>query len=145
MLPSDAGGSPAPISSDVAVDPGHIRDFARFLEDMAGEFTPAREALATRQHDAASRGAAGFVDFGRYPSSESARGRHANLVDAAAANAAHLHTRLTEIAGGAHELACRYTDLAELNAANSDDITAALAAGATQAKAQRPTGPVRAV
>ncbi len=112
-------------TSKLTVDPGAIRDFARFLDAQA----PALKRLRDRMRAAEGR----RVDFGEHPSAPAAERKHAAAVTAAAEHSSRVVTRHEELVLGTEELAKQYSELSELNSAASGDITAIMEQGAERA------------
>lgn len=112
-------------SRDVTVDPGAIRDFARFLDTQT-------QTLHTIHRLMAHRGDL-KPDFGQHPAADAAERHHLKSVRSAANAAEALAVRHEELVRGTEELAKQYTDLSELNAAASDDIITAMDQGAARA------------
>ena len=120
MTDGGGGTSRTAVTSGVTVDLGDIRDFARFLDEMAREVKLVEEALKAR-HEAADP-----LEFGAYHASQAAQKRHEQSLRAAVDNAEALRARMEELAGGTLALARRYSDLEELNRAIGGDVADAL-------------------
>jgi hypothetical protein len=122
VLPSDGGGS-----GYTSVDPGQIRKFAQLLDSMT-------EAVQDGPRQAVNGFQTSEEMFGAYNASSSrSETKHTEMVRDARTFWTTMHERFGNIAAGTHELATRYTDLADLNEASGGDITTALAAGAKKA------------
>lgn len=122
VRPPDDGGS-----GYTSVDPGQIRTFAELLDEIttATQNGPRQEVNTTKT---------GNEMFGALGASSSrAQTKHDGMVTDARTFWKTMHERLSNIAAGTHEIATRYTDLAELNESTGTDITAALVAGAKKA------------
>ena len=114
------GGSTAPkVTSDVTVDPGEIRAFAKFLGEMETEL----KAIRTSVEDGKSVPAKAF---GVYHASEGAAKRHTTVLDDELKFLGDVVKRMGEITDGTSELSKIYNDLGELNQANSDAVSAHL-------------------
>jgi len=114
------GGSTAPkVTSDVTVDPGEIRAFAKFLGEMETEL----KSIRTTVQDGKSVPAKAF---GVYHASESAAQRHTKVLDEELTFLDKVVKRMGEVSDGTTQLSKIYTDLAELNQANSDAVSAHL-------------------
>lgn len=122
MRDGGGGSSTRPVTSNVTVDPGEIRAFAKFLDEMATEL----QAVETSVGDAKQVPAEAF---GVYTASADAAQRHGAVVDAEHANLKAIVKRITEISNATNSVAKAYNDLDELNSANGDTIAAHLAAG----------------
>lgn len=108
------------ITSNVAVDPGSIAAFSTFLDQMHTEIA----ALETRLAFYADEHA--VVEFGAYQNSDRAYQRHLAAVRAARDNAGTLADRTAELVHGTGEIAKQYSNLSELNASRSTEITTTL-------------------
>lgn len=116
---TDRGGAapaPAKVTSAVTVDPGDLRDFARFLDEVAHEVAAVEKTLA----------GSGRADFGRYHSSPRATQAHDRAVRAAHANTTALRRRVEELAEGTLLLSRTYAGTEDLNAAEAGAIEAAM-------------------
>lgn len=114
------GGSSAPkVTSNVTVDPGEIRAFAKFLGEMETEL----KSIRTSVNDGKSVPAKAF---GAYYASEGAAKRHTGVLDDEVKFLDDVVKRMGQIGDGTTELSKIYNDLAELNQANSDAVSAHL-------------------
>lgn len=127
MLMPDSGSPirrapvPAPKGGhDVQVDPGDLKDFAKFLDQMVTEVRQI-EIQMKRQVDAEEP-----VDFGQHHFSRTANSRHDRALESAYNNVQVMRKRLVELVEGTLQLSKQYQDLDELNAAAAADIAAAL-------------------
>lgn len=103
-----------------SVDPGKIKQFAQFLDDIALEFgKQVVDKLAADPDDK--------EPFGNYDESARAAQRHAQLVTESRTSVTDVHERMTNLASATHTLSARYADVDELNEASSDDVTDAIA------------------
>lgn len=119
MMLHDGGGgtsSPPPITSNVTVDPGEIRQFAKFLDEMETELRAIRQPLVDNV-EVPERA------FGVYQTSQRAARKHRGVLEAEAENLRLLVQRLSEIATGTNELARLYHDLNELNQASGAAVS----------------------
>ncbi|MVA74812.1 hypothetical protein GC722_02000 [Auraticoccus sp. F435] len=111
--------------SNITVDPGAIRDFARFLDAQGRRL----ERIRARMSESERR----RPDFGAHPSAAAAERQHARAVSSAVEASTRLAVRHEELVAGTEELAKQYADLSELNRAASDEITAVMEQGAERA------------
>lgn len=116
----DAGGgrTRTPVSSDVAVDAGEIKAFAKFLTEMIDEV----DALHRRMSDLGATD----EDFGIHHSSATAGKAHTAALGTAVSNLEKLTTRAAELADGSHAIARNYADVEDLNSASAAGITGVL-------------------
>lgn len=135
MLINDGGGGPAPtVTSNVSVDPGKIREFAKFIDEMSGEVKEIEETLANYVNHPAKD-----EQFGVYTVSKDAVSRHQSVLAANHKNMKQLTHRFHEVVNGGLEVAKRYNDLSELNAAKRGDVETAMEAGASNTPAPKTT------
>lgn len=122
QMQHDGGGGSGrqPVSSDITVSPGDIRDFARFLDEMASEIA-AIETTMRGYTDGTKP-----VDFGHYYASAAAAARHTGAVGTGHDNLRKLHGRTDEIVEGTLQLARQYAELEELNRVTAAAVTAEL-------------------
>lgn len=120
-----AGGSNQPdhrpVTSDVVVDPGEIRQFAKFLDEMAGEVEKVTQQVGDFTPEGTQK-----VDWGRYDSSGRAATKHRETVQDAHTQLKALHQRSTEVVDATQVLAGQYADLEDLNRASVEDVNAQL-------------------
>lgn len=134
MHTRDGGGGPAPaITSSVSVDPGQIRDFAKFLDEMSAEVKEIEDTLANFVNHPAKD-----EQFGIFTVSEQAVSRHQSVLTSSHKNMKHMTHRFHEVVNGGLEVAKRYNDLSELNAAKRGDVEAAMATGASNTPTPKP-------
>jgi len=118
------GGSSAPkVTSSVSVDPGEIRAFAKFLDEMHEELVQITETVRGGTQVPASA-------FGVYSSSATAAQRHSATLTKELANLDALVARLAEIATQTTSVSRTYSDLEELNSTNGDSISLHMRASA---------------
>ncbi|HIT74858.1 MAG TPA: hypothetical protein IAA98_04665 [Candidatus Avipropionibacterium avicola] len=115
------GSSVPPVTSNVTVDPGEIRAFARFLQDMETELSTTRDSLADNVGEAERT-------FGKYDGAETAVRKHDTTLQAELDALDALITRFSELTEGTIQVSRKYTDLEELNRTNADVISAHLTA-----------------
>lgn len=128
MLTPDAGSpirrAPVPmpqVHRDVQVDPGDLKDFAKFLDQMLTEVREI-EIQMKRYVDTDEP-----ADFGQHHFSRTANFRHDQALESAYNNVQVMRKRLVELIDGTVRLSKQYHDLDELNASQASDIAAALA------------------
>lgn len=110
-------------ASTTTVDPGEIKQFAKFLDEVVTDFTThVLDKVTGQQPDPEL--------FGDYNESGNAVTKHDTLVTNAGTNLNKLKDKIDNIAQGTHTLSGQYHDLAELNKAQQDDIANALHHGA---------------
>lgn len=122
MMRDGGGSNNRTVTSDVTVDPGEIRAFAKFLDEMLIEL----QAIETSVSDAKQVPA---TAFGVYSASAAAAKRHDTVLNAETANLKAIVKRMGEISNATSTVAKNYVDLDELNSANGSSIAAQLAAG----------------
>lgn len=118
MTMTGAGGSAHdPVASSITVDPGQIKQFAQFLDEMRGEI----DALHRRMDELGVTS----DHFGVHASSRSAGDAHARALARAVTNLDRLRWRADELVDGTNELSRLYGETEELNrtsAANVADL-----------------------
>lgn len=114
-----------PGSGKTTVDPGQIHKFAALLDDVTKQ---ANSHFQNKVDGFAHAHSSVFGDYGA--ESTRAEHKHREMVSDAREFAKTMHERIADVAAGAHEVANRYHDLADLNATQNSDISAAMAAGA---------------
>lgn len=119
--------SDTPLESNIAVNPGKIDDFARFLDEMQGEIAVLEKKVEALRVD-------NKADFGAYAGSSTADGRHLDSVDAMKNNLFSLSGRATELVEGTRVIAGRYRTVEDLNGAGTTDVKTALDEGAENVK-----------
>jgi len=103
-----------------SVDPGKIKQFAQFLDDITAEFkSNVIDKLAQDPDDK--------EPFGNYNESSRATQRHAQLVTDSRTNVKDIHERMDNLSAATHALSTRYNDVDELNKASSTTVTDAIA------------------
>ncbi|GAB3625023.1 hypothetical protein GCM10027418_31100 [Mariniluteicoccus endophyticus] len=123
MVHDGGGGSiRPPVRSEVHVDPGDIRDFARFLDEMTERVRDVEKTFEpyVREIDPVR------ADFGAYYASAGATADHDKAVRAAHANLVALRKRVAELSEGTLLLSRGYAAAEDLNASVASDIKAAL-------------------
>ena len=123
MQHTDGGGTHGPVRSSISVDPGEIRSFAKFLQEMETELKLARTELV-RNRGRAERG------FGTFHRADAAVHKHDTALEAEIKQLDALIARFGELTEGTVQMSRTYTDLEELNRATTSQVTAHLAAGA---------------
>lgn len=133
----DGGGGSAPtVTSNVGVDPGQIREFAKFIDEMSAEIKEIEDTLANFvQHPEKDE------QFGVFTVSPDAVTRHQAVLADNHKDMKNLNHRFHEVVNGGLEVAKRYNDLSELNAAKGGDVEAAMATGASNTPAPKDRGP----
>ncbi|MFW6600405.1 hypothetical protein ACQBAU_18225 [Propionibacteriaceae bacterium Y2011] len=117
MLKDGGGGGSTPsVTSNVSVDPGEIRAFAKFLDEMHEELTKVETAVKTSKNVPKEA-------FGAYDASPAAARKHETTLDRELDNLHTLVTRMGELTTGTTHVSKVYTDLEELNSSNGDAVT----------------------
>ncbi|NNG19756.1 hypothetical protein HJ590_09240 [Naumannella sp. ID2617S] len=106
------------MTSRITVDPGQIREFSKFLDEMTREIGSIRKQV----HDYTPSGTE-KVHFGEFTKSAQAAKRHHDSVAAGHDRAKRLHDRSDEITEATRRLAGQYDDLEELNGATAAQVT----------------------
>ncbi|OYN92746.1 hypothetical protein CGZ91_04600 [Parenemella sanctibonifatiensis] len=114
-----------PVTSDVTVDPGDIRDFAKFLDEMTTELQGLNQRVDAFK-------APGSVGFGKYNASAGAEQRFREAINTHSSNLNRMVTRNQQLTSGSNELAKQYTDLNALNALHSVEVHNAIQEGPAQ-------------
>lgn len=105
----------------VSVDPGDIRDFAKFLDGVNRRIAEVEAPLAERARQR--------VGFGAFDASQAATDQHDQALRASLANVRALRARAAQLTEGTLLLARRYADTEELNRSVAADVQAALQRG----------------
>lgn len=122
MLLADGGGGSRPhVTSDIQVDPGQIRQFAKFLDEMTGEIRSIRDRVQDY-----TPGGTEKVSFGNYTGSARAAEQHRATVTKGHGALQSLHKRSDDITEATRRLAGQYDDLEELNRATAAQVTTEL-------------------
>lgn len=111
--------------TNLSVDPGAIRDFARFLDSQARPLAQVHARMSARESARA--------DFGEHPAADQAEREHLKVVSSAVDNAGRLKSRHEELVRGTEELAKQYADLDGLNSAAAHEVDAVMRQGARSA------------
>ncbi len=114
--------STPPTTSNVSVDPGEIRSFARFLQEMETELTSARTELVRNRNRAARA-------FGTFDRADAAVRKHDATLESEIDYLDALITRFGELTEGTIRMSRTYSDLEELNRTTGAQISAHLAEG----------------
>lgn len=115
------GGSRQHVTSDIRVDPGQIRQFAKFLDEMTGEIGAIRNRLHAYTPEGSEK-----VSFGEYAGSERAAAQHRETISQGNGAMTNLHRRSDDITEATRRLAGQYDDLEELNRATAAQVTTEL-------------------
>lgn len=107
-----------------SVDPGEIRAFAQFLDEMTGKI---KDEMKSDLDNFAKGHPRVFGYYG--DSSERAESKHKTMVSNASEYMSTMYERFSNIALGTHAISKRYTDLDELNRSQGAEINTALANG----------------
>lgn len=107
---------------NVSVDPGAIREFARFLDSQTAGLERIQQRMSDRRDTP--------PDFGEHPGAAAAERQHQHAVKSATTSSRRLLERHEELVLGTEELAKQYADLSELNTARSSDVTEIMEQGA---------------
>ncbi|WP_026927222.1 hypothetical protein [Granulicoccus phenolivorans] len=110
--------APVPDYESVSVEPGRVRDFARFLDAVSEELALLEQQVLPLP--------AKPLDFGVFPAAERVRTQHSGTVDVLTANVVALRQRCAELASGTAAISRQYADLEDLNNALADTITTEL-------------------
>lgn len=122
MLLADGGGGSRPhVTSDIQVDPGQIRQFAKFLDEMTGEIRSIRDRVQDY-----TPGGTEKVSFGNYTGSARAAEQHRATVTKGHGALQSLHKRSDDVTEATRRLAGQYDDLEELNRATAAQVTTEL-------------------
>lgn len=114
-----------PDDKNLSVDPGAIRDFARFLDSQARPLAQIHARMSARESARA--------DFGEHPAAAPTERHHLEVVRASVASAGRLRDRHDELVRGTEELAKQYADLDGLNGAAASEVDAVMRQGARSA------------
>ena len=114
--------STPPVTSNVSVDPGEIRSFARFLQQMETELTSARTELIRNRGRAARA-------FGTFDRADTAVRKHDAALEDEIEYLDALIARFGELTEGTVQLSRTYSDLEELNRTTGTQISTHLSEG----------------
>lgn len=110
------------VTSNVSVDPGEIRSYARFLQDMETELAAARTELIGNRGRAARA-------FGSFDRADTAVNKHDAALEGEIEVLEALITRFSELTEGTIQMSRTYADLEELNRTNGAQVSALLNEG----------------
>lgn len=99
----------------ISVEPGQVRDFARFLDAVTEELATLAQQVRPLP--------AQPLDFGVFPAADRVRTKHAGTVDVLAANVIALRQRCAELTSGTAAISRQYADLEDLNDTLATTIT----------------------
>lgn len=118
MPDEPAGPATPPPPPMVSVDPGDIRDFAKFLDQVSERVAEIERPLAERARQR--------TGFGAFVASDTATTQHDKALQAQLANVRALKARVDQLTEGTLLLARRYADTEDLNRSVAADVQAAL-------------------